>query len=113
MYNELSQLTRNLKHGQKNFVITYYKNYSEVDGFHQIVFLSNSNSTKIQKIKNRINNPHMMFVTEREGMGSYGSAISFFISKTGRIEFELMAENMRSQNLAYSAQLKTLSKKRT
>ena len=82
-----------------------------MEGFHHMIFLSNSNSGKIKDIKQRIDAQNTMFITERRGMGQFGSAISFFVDDTGRIQFELIEENFKEQDLFISSNLKTLAKK--
>jgi hypothetical protein len=111
VYEELKNLTATRKYGQHNYQISFYKKHSEVVGFHHIVFLSTINSGKINSIKEQTNSKYTMFITEREGMGDYGSAISFYVEDSGRIRFELSHANIQDQGLVVNSSLFSLAGK--
>lgn len=111
IYEELHKLTVNKKYGLQGIKVFYFKKYSEIGGFHHMVFLSNLQSGKIKWIKENSESQNTMFITERENMGASGSAISFFVSHSGRIEFELYKNNFAEQNLVLNTQLATLAGK--
>lgn len=112
VYNELKKLTANRKIGNTSIQVDYYKKSTDLTAYSHIVFLSTLQSGKIKPIKDALQNESILFVTEREGMGKYGSCISFFVTDKGKIEFELIAQNFAANKLKVSNNLKTLAKAR-
>ncbi len=111
VYAELQKLTKSRKYGQHGFEISFFKKHTEVNEYHHVVFLSTMNSGKIKSIKEQANSMYTMFITEREGMGAFGSAISFYVDGSGRITFELSKDNFTDQNLVLNSSLLSLAGK--
>lgn len=111
VYAELQKLTKSRKYGQHGFEVSYYKKHNEVNEYHHVVFLSTMNSGKIKSIMDQTNSKYTMYITEREGMGAFGSAISFFVDNSGRITFELSKDNFTEQNLVLNSSLLSLAGK--
>lgn len=111
VYEELIKITSNRKYGHNGFQISYFKKYSEVNGSYHMIFLSSINSGKINTIKTQTDSKNTMFVTERQGMGPFGSAISFYVNQSGRITFELSKDNFTDQELVVNSSLISLAGK--
>lgn len=111
VYAELQKLVAKRKYGQHGFQISYYKKHSEVQGYHHMVFLSTMNSGKIKSIKEQTNSKYTMYITERQSMGAFGSAISFYVDDSGRITFELSKDNFDDQELVLNSSLLSLAGK--
>lgn len=111
VFDELKKLTANRRYGQNGFQISYFRKYSDVNGFHHMVFLSTMNSGKINAIKAQTNSKNTMFITERQSMGDFGSAISFYVEPSGKISFELSNVNFLDQELIVSSSLLSLAGK--
>lgn len=110
IYNELVELTKNRKSGTKQYQINYYKKYSEITDYNHIIFLSSFQSSKIDEIKESLQNKDILFVTEREGMCKWGAGISFFVTPQGKIEFEIGWENIEANNLSMSNSIRQMAK---
>lgn len=111
VYEELKKLTTNRKYGQHSFQISYFRKHSDIKGFYHMVYLSTMNSGKISSIKSQNKSNNTMFITERQGMGAFGSAVSFYVEQSGRITFELSNSNFRDQGLVVSSALLSLAGK--
>lgn len=111
VFEELKKLTLNKKYGINRYQISYFKKYSDVSGYYHMVYLSSMNSGKINTIKKQTKSMYTMYITEREDMGAFGSAVSFYADETGRITFELTPENFTNQHLVLNSSLLSLAGK--
>lgn len=109
VYQELISLARGKKVGKAVYKISYFKNVNEIAGNNQIIYLSNMHSSKVKNLATDPNFTGILLVTERQGMTSQGSAISFLVDDRGMMGFEIKRENAEKNNLSIRAQLERLA----
>jgi hypothetical protein len=109
VYNELLKLSENKKQGNASYQIVFFKNVEEINGFNQIIYLSNMYSGKVKVLSMNTSNKGVLFVTEREGMTKQGSIISFLIDENGMMGFEIATSNALKNNLTVQKQLERLA----
>jgi len=109
VYGELIELTRNKKIGNALYKITYFKNVEEINGYYQIVYLSNLISGKVKDLNQNPKMKNVLLVTEREGMTRFGSTICFLVNADGRMGFEIAKENAIRNQLTIRLQLERMA----
>jgi roadblock/LC7 domain-containing protein len=108
VYVELLNLAKNKKVGNATYNIIYCKDISEIQGYSQIIYLSNANSGKISELKpSQIKG--VLLVTERSGMTHQGSVISFMTNEKGTMGFEIARENAEKNQLTIQQQLERMA----
>jgi hypothetical protein len=111
VYQELLELSKNKKQGAAVYQINYYKNITEITGTNHIIYLSNFYSGKVRELSNKTAPKGVLFVTEREGMTSQGSTISFLTNDNGSMGFEIARDNAAKSQLVIQKQLEKLASK--
>ncbi len=111
VYQELLELSKNKKQGNAAYQVNYFKNSNEITGTNQIIYLSNFYSGKVRELSAKMATKGVLFVTEREGMTSQGSAISFLTDDKGTMGFEIAKDNAAKNQLVVQKQLEKLAVK--
>jgi hypothetical protein len=111
VFQELQELSKNKKLGACVYQITFYKNTNEITGMNHIIYLSNFYSGKVHELSGKISIKGVLFVTEREGMTSQGSSISFLTNDNGSMGFEIARDNAAKSQLVIHKQLEKLASK--
>ena len=109
VYVELLSLAQNKKIGNAMYTIIFYKDISEVVGYHQMIYLSNIQSGRIAELKEQIKSGGVLLVTERKGMSDQGSTISFQTNDNGTMGFEIAKENAIKNQLTIRSQLERMA----
>lgn len=109
VYVELVNLAQNRKVGNALYNIVFYKDITEVSGYHQIIYLSNQQCSKIDQLNEQAKKGGVLLVTERKGMTRKGSTISFQTNDQGTMGFEIAKENAAKNNLTIKAQLERMA----
>ncbi len=108
VHTELENLAINKKVGNASYKIVYCKSADDLDGNNQIVYLDNLNSSKVQELASK-SKGGVLYVTERRGMTTQGSTISFMTNDKGAMGFEIAKENAVKSKLSIRAQLERLA----
>ncbi len=111
VYVELLELSKNKKVGNATYQIDYFKSTEEMAGNYQMVYLSNLQSSKVQSLSSNPKMKNVLLVTEREGMASSGSTISFLINENGQMGFEIAKMNAQKNQLTIRSQLERMAMK--
>jgi hypothetical protein len=103
---ELIKLTQNYKVGLQQVTVQYYRSIDEINGFQHILFLDYLQSSKLDKVLQKIHTKNTLIVTHSEEltMTNSGSMINF-IPVDGLMKFEISNTVLKSSNLALSSQL--------
>lgn len=109
VYTELLNLAKNRKVCNATYNIKFCKKADEIIGKNQIIYLSNMYSSKVKHLAEDPNLLNVLLVTEREGMTSYGSAISFTVTDQGTMGFEIAKENAKKNQLTIRSQLERMA----
>jgi hypothetical protein len=108
VFTELENLASNKKVGNASYNIIYCKTTDDLNGNNQIVYLDNMNSNKVQELAGK-SKGGVLYVTERRGMTTKGSTISFMTNDKGAMGFEIAKENAVKSKLSIRAQLERLA----
>ena len=109
VYIELVNLAQNRKVGNASYNIIFYKDITEISGYHQIIYLSNQQCGKMDQLNEQSKKGGVLLVTERKGMTRQGSTISFQTNEKGTMGFEIAKENAAKNNLTIKAQLERMA----
>jgi hypothetical protein len=109
VYTELVELAKNKKVGNAVYQIDFYKTVEEMNGSHQIVYLSNLQSGNVKSLAQNPNMKNVLLVTEREGMTNAGSTISFLVNNEGQMGFEIAKSNALKNQLTIRSQLERMA----
>jgi len=109
VYVELLGLAQNRKVGNATYNIVFYKDISEVTGYHQMIYLSNLQSGRIGELREQTKNGGVLLVTERKGMTQQGSTISFQTNEDGTMGFEIARQNALKNQLIIRSQLERMA----
>lgn len=109
VYQELLNLAKNRKVLNAIYDIKFCKKTEEISGNNQIIYLSNMYSSKVKDLAEDTNLRNVLLVTEREGMTSYGSSISFTVTDQGTMGFAIAKENARKNQLSIRSQLERMA----
>jgi hypothetical protein len=69
-----------------------------------ILFVSADQSAKLAEVLQKVNTQSVLVITEQTGLGSQGSCINF-ITKDGKLTFELNQSALTKQNLKASVEI--------
>lgn len=111
VYIELLELAKNKKVGNATYQINFYKTVEEMNGHHQIVYLSNLQSGNVKSLAQNMIMKNVLLVTERSGMTSAGSTISFLTNDEGQMGFEIAKTNAQKNQLTIRTQLERMAMK--
>jgi hypothetical protein len=109
VYDELLTLSKNRKVFNASYDICFCKKFEELEGTCQIIYLSNLYSGKVQDLDQNPSLKNALLVTERQGMASYGSVISFTTTDKGTMGFEIAKENAKKKQLSIRSQLERMA----
>lgn len=109
VYDELSRLSTNKKVANARYEITYCRKPEELQGYYNIIYLSNMQSGKVTDFVAQAEERSILLVTERQGMTKYGSTICFMVKDNGMMSFEIAKDNANRNNLAIRTQLEKMA----
>jgi hypothetical protein len=106
--SELNKLTTGKKLGSQNIVVKNIGKVEEMSGHAHIVFVGHWQSRFISDVLPKIQNKHVLLISEMEGMLDKGSAINFII-REGTIKFELDISNVTTYRLKADQRIRELA----
>lgn len=98
---ELRKMAETKKVGSRSIKVEEAAKITGNEGSH-IIFISAGKSALLPEVLAKVNG--VLVVTEKEGLGSKGSAINFFV-KEGKLAFELNQNALNKQGLKASTEL--------
>lgn len=104
---DLQQMAQTKKVGDRAIKITKIGSVAEIRKAN-ILFVSASKAAEIDNVVNKVNTQPTLIVTEEPGLGAKGSNINF-ITKDGKLAFELNQAAMTKRNLKASTELSRLA----
>jgi hypothetical protein len=105
--DELITLSKTKKIGERSIKVTHLKSPSEIRKCNML-FVSASSSPQLPDVVSKINSQATLIVTEESGLGQKGSHINF-ITKDGKLAFELNQTAVSKQGLKVSNELSRLA----
>ena len=108
VYDELTQVTANKKVGLQTIKVVYFDKIEEIDNFCHVVFLAEWQSSRTDKVLEKIGNKNTLIITQKEGGAPNGSAINFF-PKDGTMQFEIIKSNAVALGLQVSSRLENMA----
>jgi hypothetical protein len=105
--DELKAMAEKKKASGRNISVSVIKDLSEFKKCH-ILFVSQNWSARFQDVAGKIGEEPVLIVTEQAGLGSKGSDVNF-ITKDGKLVFELNQTAMGKHKLKASAELTRLA----
>lgn len=102
-FDQLVHYTSNRKVGSRFIEIRKISSTQQASSC-QLVFVSNSQSSKIRELNRTLGNSSCLIVGEKEGSNSSGSTIEFVI-KDSKLKFRINEEKAKTQNLLISRAL--------
>jgi hypothetical protein len=103
VFEQLQRFTANRKVGMKNIVVRNITTANDASVC-QLVFVPESQTSKITEIRNKLGNQACLVVSEREGTLASGSTIEFVIVEN-KLRFRISEERAKQQNLMISKAL--------
>lgn len=107
LLNELQSMAKNKKIGDRIIIITKINTSSEIRKCNML-FLPVEQSSKYNEVLQKIGAQSILVMTEQPGLGSQGSCINF-ITKDGKLAFELNQSALTKQNLKASSEITRLA----
>jgi hypothetical protein len=107
LVDELKTMAQAKKVGERNIKITKINTIEELKKCN-ILFIPSARSPQIAEILTKVNSQPILIVTEETGLGAKGSNINF-ITKDGKLAFELNQTAVTKQNLKVSNELSRLA----
>jgi hypothetical protein len=105
--DELKAMAQAKKVGDRNIRVTRINSPSDIKKCN-ILFVPASKSSLINDVLAKVNTQSILVVTEEAGLGLKGSNINF-ITKDGKLAFELNQASIGKQNLRVSNELSRLA----
>ena len=103
----LAELLRDEKAGNRPLRIEYHRRVEEIKQCH-ILFISNSESNRLEQVLARLKNRSILTVGEAEGFANNGGMIRF-IAEGGKVRFRINNEAARAVRLTISSKLLRLA----
>jgi hypothetical protein len=103
----LREMLRDNKAGNRPFRVEYYRRVEEIKECH-ILFISNSESNRLDQILRRLKNRSILTVGESDGFATNGGMIKFVTEGT-KIRFRINNEAANAANLTISSKLLRLA----
>lgn len=103
IYNQLITYTNNRKIGTKSIVVKTISSPADAKAC-QLVFVPNSQSSKISAIKAQMGDYPCLLIGEKEGSNAAGSTIEFLI-QDNKLKFRVNEDRAKEQNLVLSRSL--------
>jgi hypothetical protein len=107
MYEALLELAQAKKVGERAIKITKVQNVSEIKSCN-ILFVPSGKSSQLAEVVAKVNTQPTLIITEEQGLGAKGSDINF-ITKEGKLVFELNQAAASKHNLKVSNQLVSMA----
>jgi hypothetical protein len=107
LVDELKTMAQAKKVGDRNIKITKINTIADLKKCN-ILFIPSAKSSQIAEILTKVNAQPILVVTEETGLGAKGSNINF-ITKDGKLAFELNQTTVTKQNLKVSNELSRLA----
>jgi nitrogen regulatory protein PII len=105
--DELKAMAQAKKVGDRSIKVTKINSPAEIRKCN-ILFVSAAKSPQIAEVLEKVNTQPILVVTEEAGLGAKGSDINF-ITKDGKLAFELNQAAVNRQNLRVSNELSRLA----
>jgi hypothetical protein len=105
--DELKTMAQAKKVGDRSIKVSKINSIADLKKCH-ILFIPSSKSPQIAEILEKVSNQPILVVTEEIGLGAKGSNINF-ITKDGKLAFELNQNTLTRQNLKVSNELSRLA----
>jgi hypothetical protein len=103
IYNQLITYTNNRKIGTKSIQVKTISSPADAKAC-QLVFVPNSQSSKIAAIKAQMGNYPCLLIGEKEGSNAAGTTIEFLI-QDNKLKFRVNEDRAKEQNLVLSRSL--------
>jgi hypothetical protein len=100
---ELNIMAQTKRVGDRPIRVTKVNAVSDIKKCH-ILFIPSSQSDKLPEVLQRVATKPILIMTEQAGLGSLGSCVNF-ITKDGKLAFELNQSALIKQNLKASMEL--------
>ncbi len=104
---ELKTMAQAKKVGDRSIKVTRINSIGDIRKCN-ILFVPSGKSSQIAEILDKVNTQPILVVTEDAGMGAKGSNINF-ITRDGKLAFELNQTSVTKQNLKVSNELSRLA----
>lgn len=105
--DELKAMAQAKKVGDRTIKVTKINSVAEIRKCN-ILFVSVAKSAQIADVLGKVNTQPILVVTEEAGLGEKGSDVNF-ITKDGKLAFELNQSAINKQNLRVSNELSRLA----
>ncbi len=103
LFEELKTMAQQKKIGDRAIKVTKISASAEI-GKCNILFIPAYRSDKIGEVLQKVDTRSVLVITEKTGLGAQGSCINF-ITKEGKLVFELNQSALSKQNLKASIEL--------
>ena len=107
LLEELKTMAQYKKIGDRPIKVTKINSASEIRKCN-ILFIPSDNSEKMGEVLQKVNTQSILVITEATGMGAQGSCVNF-ITKDGKLAFELNQSALTKQSLKASIELTRLA----
>jgi nitrogen regulatory protein PII len=107
LLEELKTMAQHKKIGDRAIKVTKIASASEVKKCHML-FIPADRPEKLGDILSKVDTQPVLVITEQTGLGAQGSCINF-ITKEGKLAFELNQSALTKQNLKASIELTRLA----
>lgn len=103
LFDELKTMAQQKKIGDRTIKVTKIASTSEIKKCHML-FIPADRPEKLGDILHKIDTQSVLVITEQAGLGAQGSCVNF-ITKEGKLAFELNQSALTKQNLKASIEL--------
>jgi hypothetical protein len=107
LLEELKTLAQHKKIGERSIKITKINSASEIKKCNML-FVPVERSGNLNEVLQKVNTQSVLVITEQSGLGAQGSCVNF-ITKEGKLAFELNQSALTKQNLKASIELTRLA----
>lgn len=107
LFDELKTMAQHKKIGERVIKVTKVTSASEIKKCHML-FIPADRPEKLGDILSKVDSQPALVITEQPGLGAQGSCINF-ITKEGKLAFELNQSALTKQNLKASIELTRLA----
>ena len=107
LVEELKALAQSKKIGERSIKVTKISNASEIKKCNML-FVPVERSDKLKEVLQKVDTQSVLVITEQSGLGAQGSCVNF-ITKEGKLAFELNQSALTKQNLKASIELTRLA----
>jgi hypothetical protein len=104
---ELNKMAQVKKVGERHIKVTKINSVSEIKKCNML-FVPSSKSAQLPEVLAKIGNQSILVITEEAGLGAKGSHVNF-ITKDGKLAFELNQTAINKQYLKVSNELTRLA----